>query len=332
MTVWVDVVARTRGLVTRMLTPADVAALAGARDLRALATALAARRGRAAPDVAPSPGDLDATEARHAAAQLHILSRWIGERKALRVLYEEEDCRTLRALLRDTTAGDPAAERLPGLIPTPSMPPRTMLQLASTGAPASMAALLDAQGHPFGPPLLAEAMRQQPDLFRMEHAILDTWAWRAARYARRAGRAIRTYVQRNIDVANIWTILLVVQYGFDGDRQNLYIDGGILVSRVAFNRIIAARDRPAAIRQLDELVRRTPLAATTSSAAGAEERVRMALWREQEGLARRDPLGAAPVIQYWLRLRGERSTVQRLIWATTAAAPLSWRMRDERGT
>jgi vacuolar-type H+-ATPase subunit C/Vma6 len=237
----------------------------------------------------------------------------------------------LRALLRSAVAGAPAAQRIVGLIPTPSLPARTISQLAATGSPASMAALLDAHGHPYGPPLLAEATRQQPDLFRMEHAILETWATRAPRYARRAGRSIRTYVQRSIDLANIWTILLVVQYGFDGDRQDLYIEGGTLVTRAAFTRIISEKSRTAATGQLDALVRRTPLAAATSSGAGAEERVRVALAREQEDLARRDPLGAAPVIRFWLRLRGERATVQRLIWATTAGAPAPWRTRDERG-
>ncbi|HEX6316947.1 MAG TPA: V-type ATPase subunit [Gemmatimonadaceae bacterium] len=328
MTVWVDVVARTRGLATRMLTPADVAELARTRDLRSLATTLATRRGRPAPEATLAPQDLDDAEARHTAAQLRILSRWIGARKALGMLYEEEDCRTLRALLRDAVAGMPAAEKLVGLIPTPSLPPRTMAQLAAAGSSASMAALLATHGHPYGPPLLAEATRQQPDLFRMEHAIVETWARRATRYAHRAGRAIRTYVQRSIDLANIWTMLLVTQYGFDDDREELYIEGGKVVTRAAFTSHIAEPSRPAAQRQLDELVRRTPLAAATRPGPGAEERVRVALAREQEALARRDPLGAAAVIVYWLRLRGERATVQRLIWSTAAGAPVSWRTRE----
>jgi vacuolar-type H+-ATPase subunit C/Vma6 len=331
MTVWVDVVARTRGLSTRLLGPADAVALAHTRDLRQLAAALATRRGRAAPEGSPAPQEIDALEARHAAAQVRILGRWIGERSALRILFEEEDCRSLRALLRDAVARVSPDERRLGLVPTPSLPPRTLSQLAAAGSPASMAALLDAHGHPCGPALLAEATRQQPDLFRMEHAILETWARRASRYARRAGTAIRTYVQRNIDLANIWTILLVTEHGFDGARPDLYLEGGKLITRSAFTRIIAETSRAGASRQLDELVRRTPLAAATSTAPALEERLRAALAREQRELARRDPLGAAPVIRFWLRLRGERATVQRLIWATTAGAPESWRTRDERG-
>jgi vacuolar-type H+-ATPase subunit C/Vma6 len=52
-----------------------------------------------------------------------------------------------------------------------------------------------------------------------------------------------------------------------------------------------------------------------------EERVRRALTREQRAIARQHPLGTGPIIEYWLRLRGEAAAVRRVIWSIAAGVP-----------
>jgi vacuolar-type H+-ATPase subunit C/Vma6 len=327
MTTWVDVVARTRGLSTRLLTPAQCADVARARDLRDLAVRLAAARGQPMPNSAPAPMDLEVAERRRAGAQVRLLARWCGRRSVrLAPLFEEEDCRSIRAAVRGSSGGVPASERLAGLIPTQALPERAIAQVAAAPDPAAVAALLAAWGSPYAAPVLAETSRQQPDLFALEHGLIRTWADRATR-ARRQDRAMATYVGRAVDVANCWSALLVAAPERDADPAVLFLEGGRLVTRDEFQRAATTRDRSAAAAILDPIVRRSPVAAVTSLDGGTEERVRRGLEQEQRDLARREPLGLAPVIRYWLQLRGEREVVQRIIWAVAVGAPAGRRFQ-----
>lgn len=321
MTVWVDVVARARGLSGRLLGPAALAELAQSTDLRDLGTRLAAHRSRPAPEAA-SARSLEDDERRHYGAQLRLLARWAGTHVALLApMFDDEDRRSLRTVLRGSTAGVPADDRLSGLIPTPALPLRALDQLASCDSPAAIAALLVTWGNPFGPPLVAETSRQNPDLFQIEHALVSTWATRARRAARRGDRAMRTFVERQLDLANLWTALLVAEHGFDGSAGSLFIEGGTLIRRVALEQAAAAKSRSRAAEILDRLVRQSPLAAATGREDNVEERVRRALTREQRAIARQHPLGTGPIIEYWLRLRGEAAAIRRVIWSIAAGVP-----------
>jgi vacuolar-type H+-ATPase subunit C/Vma6 len=171
-----------------------------------------------------------------------------------------------------------------------------------------------------------ETARQRPDLFAMEVALSRTWAERGRRVAPRAGRAMRTYVERRVDVANCWSALLVADHGFDGLADPLFLEGGRLLPRDLFLEAAAAPNRGRAAALLDELVRQSPIAAATSHDSGAEDRLRRALWREQHEMARLDPTGPAAIIAFWLRLRGEVETLQRMIWALAAGAPPALRV------
>jgi vacuolar-type H+-ATPase subunit C/Vma6 len=326
VTVWVDVVARARGLSDRLLKPAALAELAHAADLRHLAVALAERRGRPAPESAPSAAEIEDAERRYFGAQIRLLARWAGARAGLLApLYEEEDFRSIRALLRGAVARTPADDRLSGLIPTPALPLRSLALLANCATPSAMAALLVTWGNPHGPLLLAEASRQQPDLFAMEHALVKGWAARGRRAASRGGRALRIFVARQVDLANCWSVLLVAEHGYGGPTEALFIDGGDIVTRDAFRLAAGASGRARTAVVLDGLVRRTPLSAAIGHDAGVEERVRRALVREQRAIARQDPLGPALIIEYWLRLRGEAAALRRVIWGLVAGAPASAR-------
>ncbi len=329
MTVWVDVVARARGLSGHLAGPADLQAMSRASNLRQLDTILAARHGRPLPDTEPSPADIEAAERRQLGAQLRLLARWAADRAPLLApLYDDEDCRSLRAILRGAVGRVPAPERLAGLIPTPALSLRALVSLASCESPASIAALLSTWGNPYGPALLAETTRQQPDLFAMEHVLVETWAARARRAARKGGKALRLFVSRRVDVANCWAALLVAEHGFDGAVPDLFIEGGRLLSKADFAIAATAPSRGVAAQALDRLVRHTPLEAVTTTDTRAEERILRAMTREQHDLARAEPLGAAPVVEYWLRLRGELLAVRRIAWSIAAGVPASARLPE----
>lgn len=328
MTTWVDLVARARGLSGRLLPPHALASLAAAPNLGGLAATLAGLRNRPAPETTPAAQDLDDAERRHEGAQLRLLARWAGPRAAiLAPLYEEEDCRSLRAILRGSIARRPAAERLDGLIPTPALPVRALQVLAAAATPAKVAATLTAWGNPYGPALLTETARQAPDLFVLEHALVRQWARRARRVARRGGPALRRYVARRIDLANAWTALLAADGGLGAAAApaSLFVEGGDRIPRAAFEAAASARGRAAAMAVLDPLVRRTPLAAATAAGADAEARVQRALALEQGRLAAREPLGLAPVIAFWLRLRAEALAIRRAVWGLASGTPASER-------
>lgn len=321
MTTWVDVVARTRGLGTRLLTPAQQADVARAGDLRDLATRLATARSTAPPDLRSGPVAMEAAERRRAGAQLRILARWCGRRtRFLAALFEAEDCRSIRAAVRSSGTAGP--DRLVGLIPTPALPERALVQLAGAPDLSAVAGLLAAWGSPYAAPVLAQAGRQQPDLLALEHALLETWAARAQRSARRAGRAMVLHVHRLVDLANCWSALLAVTQGREGDPSGLFLDGGDLVTRDAFLRAASAPDVASAAAAIDEVVRHSPLEGVTSSAPDAGDRVQRALLHEQQDLARREPLGLSPVITFWLSLHAEVEAVQRVIWGLTLGAPV----------
>lgn len=322
MTVWVDVAARARGLASRLLSAPRLAELRGSHDLAALALRLATLRGTPLPDESPDPVAMEAAERRHAGAQLRLLARWAGSRAALLApLFGEEDCRSIRAAIRGGPPGRAPAERLAGLVPTPTLPERALLQLLAARDAATVAALLVAWGNPHGPPLLALARGRQPPLLALEHAVVATWADLARRAAARAGRAMRGYVARRIDAANCFSALLVAEHGGEGPPDALFLEGGDLLPLAAFRLAAGSRSRAAAADFLDELVRRTPIAAATARERGAEERLARALAREQHDLARLDPAGPAAIIEFWLRLRGEVVALQRLTWALAAGAP-----------
>ena len=325
MTVWVGVVARARGLSGRLLSPAALAELAPSTDLRDLGTRLAARRARPAPE-AVSARSLEDDERRHYGAQLRLLAHWSGAHvNLLAPLFDDEDRRSLRTVLRGAVAGVPATDRLAGLIPTPALPMRALDQLASCDLQAAIAALLVAWGNPYGPPLVAETSRQNPDLFQIEHSLVSTWATRARRAARRGDRAMRAFVKRQLDLANLWTALLVAEHGFDGPAGSLFIEGGALIRRGDLEQAAAAKSRSRAVEILDKLVRQSPLAAATGVGDNVEERVRHALIREQRAIARQQPLSTAPIIEFWLRLRAEAAAIRRVIWSIAAGVPAAAR-------
>ena len=124
---WDDVNARARGLSTHLLGGGQLAELAGAPDLPALAARLR-DAGLTLPETAePTAAELELAVRRRAAGELTILGRWTARRpELLAVLFDEEDRRSVRALLRGAVERASAGLRIAGLVPTPALPERAL--------------------------------------------------------------------------------------------------------------------------------------------------------------------------------------------------------------
>ncbi|HVX89619.1 MAG TPA: V-type ATPase subunit [Gemmatimonadales bacterium] len=189
---WEDVNARARGLGTHLLDRGRLEALAAAPDLGALAEAL----GRAG--IAIGAGDGATAEAgirQWSAGILRTLQRWVGARSdALPLVFDDEDRRSIRALIRGAAAGVPAEARLLALLPTPALPAAALEALAALHTVEEVAALLAAWRHPFAG-AAAAAVGAEPDLLAFDRALADAARQRAERAARRSGsRALRRLV------------------------------------------------------------------------------------------------------------------------------------------
>lgn len=325
MTVWVDVVARARGLSAGLLGDRQLSALARSRDLAELADRLATLQ-VIPPGASADARSLELAIQRLAGARLRLVARWSGARHALLApLFEDEDRRSIRSMLRGAAARAPSEQRVAGLVPTPTLPVRALAELSSQGDVAAVAALLAAWSNPYGTALLDEARRQQPDLFTLETELTRAWAARSRRVAPRCGRAMRVYVSRVVDLENLWTAVLLAEHETSHSPASLYVDGGGLLDRDAFLLAAGAQSPREATSVLVRILGTSPLAPAVSADPGAEARALRALTREQRDIARLDPLGPAPIIELLLRSRGEHLALRRIIWGIALGTPLSRR-------
>lgn len=326
---WEDLNARARGLATHLLTRRELDALAQAPDLGALAEGLRRRGFLVSEEEAPiSSAALDLALRRTAAARLRVLARWCGPRAAvLAVLFEDEDRRSLRALLRGAVQGAPPEQRLPGLVPTPTLPERALGELARQDTPGAVAVLLTAWQSPYGSALLAEAAAAHPDLFKLEVLLGRTFAARALRASRKAGRAgvLADYVRQVIDLENAYTALVLAAAGRDVTPKEAFLPGGRRVSIEVFEVVAAAGDAAEAARRLAAAFQGMPLAEAFRRYGGdpvkLEDAVLQIEIREQTQAMRRAPLGPATLLAYALRLRAQVRDLRRIIWGVALAAP-----------
>lgn len=337
MTLWVDVVARARGLRTHRLRPATFNALRAAPDLRALARALAQAGFPVEEGEHRIPG-LDLAVRRRAASELRILARWCGERAAeLPVIFEDEDRRSLRAVIRGALQHQPAEVRLRGLVPTPTLPERALSELAGAPTPAGVATLLTVWNHPFGAALRKPAAATAPDPLTLDLALDRAWAARAVDGARHGGKELVLFVADAIDLANGATALSLAgtpptapmaataatAATTPARAADLYLEGGLRLARTAFTALLA-RNRAAVSQVLSDLFHGTPYAALFRRAPlrGLEDALLLARLDAQRQAARRAPLGVAPILWYALELRAESTALSRLIWALALGAPV----------
>jgi vacuolar-type H+-ATPase subunit C/Vma6 len=327
MVTWGDVNVRARGLGTHLLGRARLEPLARAPDLPALATDLAAAGyPMAAPEGVATAFALELGVRRGAAARLRTLTRWTGSRtRTLAVVFEDEDRRSLRSIIRGALQVTARDERLAGLIPTPTLPERALEELAGLETASRIAALLVAWRNPYGPPLSPVAREQRPDPFELELALSRTFARRALHASRRGGGELKAYVRRVIDVENLYGALLLAGAGEDVDAARCFLEGGFVLDRTAFLAAAAEPGRAEAVDRLRGAFVGTPIAEVLARSGADPARLEAALLAAQIAVLRRRarvaPLGPAPVLGYVLRLRAEVIDLQRIIWGASLGAP-----------
>ena len=321
---WEDLATRARGLATHLLTRTEVAALAAAADLGALGDALRARGFKLA-EGPPTADGLELAVRRAAGARLWLLTRWVGVRNPLlAVILDDEDRRSIRALVRGAVQGAVAEMRLAGLVPTPTLPERALTELAGQPTPRAVAALLTAWDHAFGTALLRATQTTQPDLREIEQVLNRSFADRAVRVARSAGSQILLdYVREAIDLENACAALVLAGTEHDNAAKAAFVAGGRALSLAAFLDAVAAgagvASRLAVAFRGSELA--TDFERWGADPARIEEQLLHRRIARLRALARRDPAGPASVLEFALRLRSELLELQRLIWGMALGAP-----------
>lgn len=326
--VWDDVNARARGLGSHLLTRAQLTALAREPDAPALAAALR-RRGvlTGTTTEVPRPPDLELAIRRWAGAALRTLARWVGRRAgALPLVFDEEDRRSLRAIIRGAVQHTPADRRLAGLVPTPSLPERALVALASAPNAAAVSGLLAVWHHPFAAAIAPASLAASPDLFALESALSRAFAERATQAAARAhNRPLRDAVAEAIDLENARTAVLLATLWRDVVAADQFLPGGARVSITAFSQAIATGEASAAGSRIATAFAGTPYAKLFAQrlpdpATLDDELLRLRL-RELTRQVRRVPLGPLTLLWFALRLRAQLLDLQRIVWTVALGAP-----------
>jgi len=313
MTAWGDLAVRARGIGTRLLGRDRLEALAHAQDLQSLALELE-RAGyeRITP--------IERAVRRRIAAHTHTLERWAGDRaRALAVVFEEQDVRDLRALLRGALAGAPAELRHAATIPTASLPERALGELAHLGTAGEIATVLVLFRHPYADAIASEAYREVPRAFVLETLLYRRFAERALAGAR--DRALRDFVEETIDVQNALAAIELARQGEGTDPRDCFVEGG---ARVGWRNFETASkvDVREAVRELAVRFGKSELAiALSRTPAALDDAVLAARIAEHARVARLDPVGPAPVLHYVLRLRAEAADVRRIAAGVALGAP-----------
>ncbi len=323
---WEAVNVRAQGLRTHLLTRAQLASLADAPDLHGLATRLRALGFPVTDTAEPSVAELELAVRRRAAAALRILARWSrGRPEVMAVLFDEEDRRSIRALVRGAVERAPAEQRIAGLIPTPALPERALLELARAPTAAAVAALLVAWQHPFGPALAETARSAAPDLFRFELDLDRAVSARLSSTARRAGGFLATYAQETVDTANALTAVALAGAARDVKLRDAMLRGGRALTIEIFLRAVASGSGTLAARTIANALGAgllaTALRTRADTPAGLEDAVLAARIAALRDVARRDPLGPAPLIGFGLALRAQTTDLHRVIWGVALGAP-----------
>ncbi len=319
---------RAAGLAGRLLTPEGRHRILGAPDLPGLARELSAA-GYPSAEARPDAPSLELAVRRGASARLRQLAHWDPAGRLGPLLFADEDRRSLRAVLRGAVANLSPEARLAGTLPTPRLPERALTELARQPSVAAIAALLAVWRSPYAEPLAA-ALDDKPDLLELEVALGRRIA---ADQLRAAGRDAgwRDFVRESIDLDNLRTALILAGRGDEIDPAHLFIPGGVVLTAERFASIARTPDAAAGYRLAASAWAGTALAAPVDRGHIAPlalepelEDLRRRAWRRR---ARGEPLGAAPVVYYLLRLRTEVRLLQRVVWGLALGAPPA-RRRD----
>jgi vacuolar-type H+-ATPase subunit C/Vma6 len=320
---WDALACRARGLATHLLSEERLRELERAQDVRRLVRLLEPSPYAAL--VSPhqtAPEAVDRAVSRSVAHRVETLARWAGSDPRPRApIFLELDAHSVRAVVRGIVGGSTPEERLISAVPTPTLGPRALGVLAGADTTGAVAATLTAWAHPLGPYLLEEGRRAQPDLFRLETALVRCLAEHAPTAAERGGRVMVEFVQETLDVQNILTAILLAGARTETEPAGLFVDGGAVITRARFLEAAAAPDRERGAEVLVRATRGTIFAAPlrerpTSTSAAAHGILRARIDRLRDG-SRRDPTSALPVLLFLLELRREVRSIRRALWRTS---------------
>ncbi|HVX38192.1 MAG TPA: V-type ATPase subunit [Gemmatimonadaceae bacterium] len=319
-----DVIARVRGLSSRLLGRPELERLALSRDTDALVDGF---KGTSYDSIAAlttrEPIPLEREARRVAGGRLGIISAWCADRDEVLVpLFEDEDRRNLRALTRAVLAQTPPEQRTAGLLPTPGLPAPALEEIAHLTRLRDVAALLTSWGNPYGRAISVEALRPHPDLFLLQLAIDRTFAARALDAATRFGEPILSYVRLLIDAENGTSVMALASGAIEHDHEVLFIPGGSLIAFEDYRDLSTMKPHDARAR-LSRIVAGTQLAPIASAAAGTnpDNAVLTAHLRELHRTSRLNPLSLTVLLEYILRLRAETHDVARVIWGIAMQMP-----------
>lgn len=323
---WGDLDARARGLATRLPAADDLERLARAPDLDALEEALATllEAKDATPRPPPERTILDAL-----AARVALLRRWAGPDReiALRGVFDDEDRRSVRILLRGAAQGAPPEARLAGLVPTPALPVERLEGLARERSVERVAGRLAALDHPWGGPLVERIEAGPFDLLTLEVEATRVYARRALERPR--DRAIEAHARETIDLDNAWSALLSGSFTAEVDADSVFVEGGLAIDRARFlgaariDGVEASRETIAAAFRAVGSPLAGPFADLAIDASRLEGEVLAARIEARRAEALRDPLSAAPLLRYLLRLRALATDLRRVVWGRALGAPPS---------
>jgi vacuolar-type H+-ATPase subunit C/Vma6 len=240
------------------------------------------------------------------------------------------DRRALRALIRGAVQGAPPGARLDGLLPTPLLPERVLVDLAREASAAAVVKTLLRLQHPGAEDLLPLVRQAQPDLLPIEATLLRGFAARA-RAAARTDRHLRQYVQELVDSGNLHNALFVTGSSRDLAADAYFVDGGRWLSREAFLAAAGSTSREAAGASLRATLIASPLASLpliAGDAAGLERAFLVDALRRYSGAARREPLSSAFLLAVFLRLDMQGRDLRTIAWGAVFEAPPGRRRQE----
>jgi vacuolar-type H+-ATPase subunit C/Vma6 len=256
-----------------------------------------------------------------------ILDRWCTDdrRAALAVIFEDEDRRSIQAILRGAQQGTGTEVRMAGLVPTRSLPERALLTLAGQPTPTDVIRMLALWNHALGAPLAAAASGPHPSLFEIEVALQRAFARRASARAQQGGRQLVEYVEQVVDVMNTWSALLHFVERDPSIVDMTFVEGGRWLTRDVFHKLMTLETRPQVEKRLAWELRKSALASAFQQEIESLAQLESAMLRAQidwqNRAVRVDPSGPAPIIGYAIELRAEVVTLRGIIWGVALRAP-----------
>ena len=320
---WEDVVARVRGLASRRLGRDAIERLAMSRDLDGFVKQLDSTVYASAASLTPlQPERIERETRRIAGDRVTIIATWCGDRaELLAPRFEDEDRRSLRAIVRSIAAHTPAQQCAAGLLPTPALPVAALDELSRRERLRDVAATLTAWGNPYGSAMMPEALRDTPDLFALQLAIDQAYASRAVPIAERAGAPMLWYVHMLIDAENARAALAVADRAVEHEVRSMFIEGGELVPLELFTDL-ATREPNDARSKLARVFGGTVLAPVVNGSGDERYGATLtAMLRHLRRVTRVEPLSLSVVLHYVLELRAELQDLARIIWGIALQVP-----------